>query len=62
MKEQKPVFCRLLGSSVCVVTHLPEGPPDVETHHVQPKEAGVEGKEDGERCKKEKFLVQLLVM
>jgi hypothetical protein len=44
------------------VTHLPEGPPDVETHHVQPEEAGVEGKEDGERCKKEKFLVQLLVM
>jgi hypothetical protein len=36
---------------MAIVASLPKRPPDVKTHHVQPEETGVEGKEDDEGCK-----------
>jgi hypothetical protein len=44
-----------------IVTHLPESPPDIETHDVQPEEAGKKCEEGDESCKeKHTFLVKPL--
>jgi hypothetical protein len=46
-----------------IVTSLPKRPPDVKTHHVQPEETGVEGKEDNKGCKEKltRFRLKLFV-
>jgi hypothetical protein len=39
-----------------IAAHLPEGPPDIETHDVQPEETGKKCKVDDEGCKKTKYI------
>ena len=36
--------------------HLPESPPDVETHDVQPEKVGMKCEVDDERCKEKRYV------
>jgi len=39
-----------------IAAHLPESPPDIETHDVQPEEAGKKCEEGDERCKETRYI------
>ena len=44
-----------------IAAHLPESPPNIETHDVQPEEVGKKCEESDETCKETRYIAGRII-